>query len=343
MSTTIQRGYSLPQDNFTIVPNTWLRDNRLTHKARGILFELMSHRPGWQTSVERLAELGPDGESAIKSGLKELEKCGYLTREWVRDGLGKRIGTSYTITDPASRQDVVDPSGENHLMENPQVSPSGENRPVENPQVDPPGENRPVENPPVGNRTHKKNNTKKKREEKEEKEGGLREQGTSPARALAVVPPLESNLENDLEERLIGPQAAASPEPDPSADTIPARAHSERAAASTGHAGLPPRSCPRHPDGTPDPCGSCKDARLAHDAAAQAQAQAVKVAKLQAEVDFFAATRLAAAECTYCDSIGKRHDAPFVECDHTPDQMERRRNGAARVRSALAAKQRTAN
>lgn len=27
----------------------------------------------------------------------------------------------------------------------------------------------------------------------------------------------------------------------------------------------PPRNCPQHPNGTSDPCGPCKDARLAHD------------------------------------------------------------------------------
>ena len=38
----------------------------------------------------------------------------------------------------------------------------------------------------------------------------------------------------------------------------------------------PPKTCPKHPTGTSDPCGPCKDARLAHD-----QWQAAKNARVR--------------------------------------------------------------
>lgn len=69
-----------PSDNFAQIHNAALADGRLSFKARGILAFLLSRPPGWKTSAERLARSGPDGERAVKSGLKELEALGYLKR-----------------------------------------------------------------------------------------------------------------------------------------------------------------------------------------------------------------------------------------------------------------------
>lgn len=69
-----------PADNFAQIHNAALADGRLSFKARGILAYLLSRPPGWRTSAERLAKSGIDGERAVKSGLKELEACGYLKR-----------------------------------------------------------------------------------------------------------------------------------------------------------------------------------------------------------------------------------------------------------------------
>lgn len=78
-----------PADNFAQIHNEALADGRLSFKARGILAFLLSRPPGWKTSAERLAKSGIDGERAVKSGLKELEACGYLkrTRTHGPDGL----------------------------------------------------------------------------------------------------------------------------------------------------------------------------------------------------------------------------------------------------------------
>lgn len=101
---TIERGYSLPTDNFTVIPNAWVRDRRLSRRARGLLVELMSHRAGWRTSVAALAKTGAEGEAAIKSAIKELESHSYLLRVIVTDERGRRTGTRYVITDPAQQE-----------------------------------------------------------------------------------------------------------------------------------------------------------------------------------------------------------------------------------------------
>lgn len=69
-----------PSDNYAQIHNAALADGRLSFKARGLLAYMLSRPPGWQTSVERLAEMGRDGDAAVKSGLRELEKLGYLRR-----------------------------------------------------------------------------------------------------------------------------------------------------------------------------------------------------------------------------------------------------------------------
>jgi hypothetical protein len=41
------------EDHFTTIPNQWVRDSRISLRARGLLAQLVSHRPGWRVSVGR--------------------------------------------------------------------------------------------------------------------------------------------------------------------------------------------------------------------------------------------------------------------------------------------------
>lgn len=87
-------------DHYTIVPNDWLRDARLSRRARGLLAELMSHRIGWEVTLDSLVASGPEGRDALRSAIDELVTCGYLQVRRERDELGRVQGTNYTITDP---------------------------------------------------------------------------------------------------------------------------------------------------------------------------------------------------------------------------------------------------
>lgn len=98
----IVRG-GLPADNYTITSNSAIEDKSISLKARMILVYLLSRPPGWVTSAERLASTisEKDGLSAIKSGLRELEQAGYLTRSRTRTDDG-RWRWDHTITDRPS-------------------------------------------------------------------------------------------------------------------------------------------------------------------------------------------------------------------------------------------------
>ena len=91
------RGHHSFDDNYTQIPNAWVRDERLSYKARGVLVELMSHRPGWSVSVASMSERGKDGKDAIKSAIRELEAVGYLQREQTRTD-GNRFGETNWVT-----------------------------------------------------------------------------------------------------------------------------------------------------------------------------------------------------------------------------------------------------
>ncbi|QGJ92855.1 helix-turn-helix DNA binding domain protein [Arthrobacter phage Pureglobe5] len=88
-----------PSDNFAQIHNAALADGRLSFKARGILAYLLSRPPGWKTSADRLAQSGVDGERAIKSGLKELEEFGYLTRTRTHDPASGTFIHNQIVTD----------------------------------------------------------------------------------------------------------------------------------------------------------------------------------------------------------------------------------------------------
>lgn len=67
-------------DNFSIFPNDMIRDKNISYKARGILGFLLSNKDGWKTHIKSIQNAGTDGEISIRSGLRELENCGYVLR-----------------------------------------------------------------------------------------------------------------------------------------------------------------------------------------------------------------------------------------------------------------------
>lgn len=103
----IRRG-PIPADCFTIIDNRWLRDSRLSWKAKGLLAYIASHSAGHVLTMEQIYAEGSDGADAVRSGLVELERIGYLRRIELRDGRGHRTGTDYELRDPP---DGKTPSG----------------------------------------------------------------------------------------------------------------------------------------------------------------------------------------------------------------------------------------
>ncbi|MEU9014671.1 hypothetical protein AB0D12_33920 [Streptomyces sp. NPDC048479] len=99
----IRRGV-MAADQFTQIANGLFRDPRLSFKAQGLFGLISTHRDGWRMSVTDLARRGRDGEAAVKSGLRELERHGFLLRERERNPDGTLGAAAYFITDLPSLQ-----------------------------------------------------------------------------------------------------------------------------------------------------------------------------------------------------------------------------------------------
>jgi len=105
----IKRGRHSWDDNFAQIKNSWLRDERLSFKARGLLAYIETHSPEWNISVSWLAGKSIEGKDAIRSAIHELEVYGYLSRE--QENIGGRFGeVTWTTQEPLA---------ENPLAENP--------------------------------------------------------------------------------------------------------------------------------------------------------------------------------------------------------------------------------
>lgn len=96
--TKIRRG-PVAADNFTILPNTQIRDSSLSWGARGLLSWLCSHQEGFEVTEGALIEAGPSARDGVRAMIRELEKGGYLRRERTPIVTGGST-VAYVLTDP---------------------------------------------------------------------------------------------------------------------------------------------------------------------------------------------------------------------------------------------------
>lgn len=83
-------------DNYTVMSNYHFKDKRLSWKAKGMLSTFLSLPNDWDYKIHGLAQMSNDGESSVRAGLKELEDCGYLKRNPLKDN-GRIIDWEYII------------------------------------------------------------------------------------------------------------------------------------------------------------------------------------------------------------------------------------------------------
>ena len=108
------------EGRFTQIPNSWARDERIGFRAKGILLLLMSHQDGWRITLEHLAGDGPDGITAVRTAVQQLEDAGYLSRYQMRDDQNRIEGAEWVICDPFENQThALENLLENLTLENP--------------------------------------------------------------------------------------------------------------------------------------------------------------------------------------------------------------------------------
>ena len=139
-------------NNYTVISNFHLRDRRLSLKTIGLLSLILSLPEDWDYSEAGLAAICKDGKDSISSGLKELEKYGYLERERERGEGGRICGMIYRVYEvPKDQHNVTSPLVEKPRVENPLMDkplmevPSLENPKEEHPLLDTPLRDKPTQ------------------------------------------------------------------------------------------------------------------------------------------------------------------------------------------------------
>ncbi|WP_239085905.1 hypothetical protein [Streptomyces parvus] len=142
------------QRDFTQIHNRLFRDKRLSFKAKGIFGLISTHRNGYGVTPEWIAAASTDGPAAVRTGLRELEKYGYLVRRQDRKPDGTMGQMSYSITDMPSSE----PVSEN-------LQPDVTCEEAESRRSEPVSDYPHADEPLAVDRGHKKTSTKKTRDE----------------------------------------------------------------------------------------------------------------------------------------------------------------------------------
>lgn len=100
--------YRVHADRYTIVGNDMLESTQLSWKAKGLLAYMLGRPDNWEFSEKALYTMFPDGQTATRSGIKELEDAGYLYRERVRES-GKVAGCVWHVfQNPVTSEEIHD-------------------------------------------------------------------------------------------------------------------------------------------------------------------------------------------------------------------------------------------
>lgn len=117
------------KERYTTIPMEIIRDERLSLKDIGLLVSMLSLPDNWEFSENGLEKIYKnDGQTSIRTGLKNLEKYGYLKRIRTRNTNGKIASVDWYLYEK--------PQGEKPHCENQSVeNQSLENQPQYNTKV----------------------------------------------------------------------------------------------------------------------------------------------------------------------------------------------------------------
>lgn len=82
---------------YTVVNNTFINDNQLDAREKGLLLVIMSKPDNWDLSVEGLRSFCSDGTTSLRKGIQKLEEHGYLLRLNVRNARGNFGSMPYVV------------------------------------------------------------------------------------------------------------------------------------------------------------------------------------------------------------------------------------------------------
>lgn len=97
------------ESHYTVIRNATIRDKRLSWKATGVLCYLLSMPDHWEVRVSDFRHRKSEGGDTFRSGMKELEKFGYVQRQKKRNpanGQFRTLVRVYETPEPATAPSV---------------------------------------------------------------------------------------------------------------------------------------------------------------------------------------------------------------------------------------------
>jgi len=88
----------IKQVPFTQVYNLLLEDPSISYKAKGLFAYIQSKPSNWEYYIKDLVNHSKDGKDSVLSGLRELERAGYLKRSIVRGDNGRTTHSDYILS-----------------------------------------------------------------------------------------------------------------------------------------------------------------------------------------------------------------------------------------------------
>lgn len=79
--------------------NTFLEDERLSFKAKGLMGYLLSLPSDYKIIQSDIVKSSKDGKDSVRAGINELIKLGYLFRNSERNEDGNFTGYKYTMNE----------------------------------------------------------------------------------------------------------------------------------------------------------------------------------------------------------------------------------------------------
>ena len=117
---TIFRRSKDRENPYVMIDRDVFQDQSLSWKAKGLMGYLLSRPDDWTVRMGDLAKRSPDGMASVRSGIKELEAAGYLTRQRIQVERGY-FHWLIEVHEVPIQPSTIDPSIGFPSMDNPQV------------------------------------------------------------------------------------------------------------------------------------------------------------------------------------------------------------------------------
>lgn len=88
---------SVPNQNFTIIPNEIVRSKEITPEGKAILIYFLGNDPSFKVYKRSLPERLGMSRGAVDRAFQNLKQLGYMEEERIRDRHGVYQGIKYTI------------------------------------------------------------------------------------------------------------------------------------------------------------------------------------------------------------------------------------------------------